>query len=125
MRAGAHCAGGRLAAPACAPGPGRGLCPSGAARFRLGDRDLHPRVGDCLLVPKGSPHSYLVTSAEGVRFLTITRGRDLFDFVREVGRPAPRDGLPDLSGPPTEEERDALVRIAEKYGIEFVGPPLH
>ena len=97
---------------------------AGAARLRLGDNDLQAGAGDCLLVPKGSPHSYLVTSVEGARFLTITRGGDFFEFVREVGRPATTDGLPDPSGPPTEEQLEALVRIAARYGITFVGPPL-
>lgn len=98
---------------------------SGAARFRVGDEDAAAKVGDCLLAPKGSPHSYLVTSAEGARFLTITRGRDFFDFVRAVGRPAAHDGLPDPSGPPSEAQREALARLGERYGVDFVGPPLH
>jgi mannose-6-phosphate isomerase-like protein (cupin superfamily) len=97
---------------------------AGAARFRLADRDLHAGAGECLLVPKGAPHSYLVTSREGARWLTITRGRDFFDFVRAVGRPATRDGLPDPSGPPTEAEREAIFGVAQRHGIDFVGPPL-
>jgi quercetin dioxygenase-like cupin family protein len=97
---------------------------AGAARFHLSGRDIEARTGDYLFVPKGEPHSYLATSAEGVRFLTITRGNGFVGLVREVGRTAKTDGLPELSGPPSPEEQEALARIARKHGVEFVGPPL-
>jgi mannose-6-phosphate isomerase-like protein (cupin superfamily) len=97
---------------------------AGEARFHLSGRDIEARTGDCLLVPKGEPHSYLATSAEGMRWLTITRGDGFAGLVREVGRAAKTDGLPELSGPPSPGEQDALARIARKNGIEFVGPPL-
>ena len=98
---------------------------SGAARIHLNGRDIEPRIGDCLLVPKGEPHSYLATSAEGVRFLTIMRGDGFVGLVRELGRPARRDGLPELMGPPSPDEQQALAQVARKHGVEFVGPPLH
>jgi mannose-6-phosphate isomerase-like protein (cupin superfamily) len=97
---------------------------AGEARFHLSGRDIEARAGDCLLVPKGEPHSYLATSAEGVRFLTITRGDGFVGLVREAGRAAKTDGLPELLGPPSREEQDALAHIAAKHGVEFVGPPL-
>ncbi len=98
---------------------------AGDARFHLSGRDIEARTGDCLLVPKGEPHSYLATSAEGVRFLTIRRGDGFIGLVREVGRAPKTDGLPELLGPPSHEEQEALARIARKHGVEFVGPPLH
>lgn len=98
---------------------------SGAARIHLNGRDIEARTGDCLLVPKGEPHSYLATSAEGVRFLTITRGDGFVGLVRELGRAARSDGLPELMGPPSPEEQQALAQVARKHGVEFVGPPLH
>ena len=98
---------------------------AGEARFHLSGRDFEARTGDCLLVPKGKPHSYLATSAEGVRFMTITRGGGFVGLVREVGRAATTDGLPEFSGPPSREQQEGLARIARKHGVEFVGPPLH
>jgi mannose-6-phosphate isomerase-like protein (cupin superfamily) len=98
---------------------------AGEARFHLSGRDIDARTGDCFLVPKGEPHSYLATSSEGVRFLTITRGAGFVGLVREVGRAAKTDGLPELLGPPSQDAQDALARIARKHGVEFVGPPLH
>jgi mannose-6-phosphate isomerase-like protein (cupin superfamily) len=97
---------------------------AGEARFHLSGRGFEARTGDCLLVPKGEPHSYLATSAEGVRFLTITRGDGFVGLVREIGRAAKTDGLPELAVPPSPEEQEALARVARKHGVEFVGPPL-
>jgi mannose-6-phosphate isomerase-like protein (cupin superfamily) len=97
---------------------------NGEARFHLSGRDIEARTGDCFLVPKGEPHSYLATSAEGVRFLTITRGDGFIGLVREVGRAPKTDGLPAPGRPPSPEEQAALARIALKHGVEFVGPPL-
>jgi len=97
---------------------------AGTARVRLSGRDIEARAGDCLIVRKGEPHSYLATSADGLRFLTITRGDGFVGLVRELGRAADSDGLPKPSGPPSPKEEEALSQIARKHGVEFVGPPL-
>ena len=97
---------------------------AGEVRFRVGDRDQRAGVGDILLVPQGTPHTYRVESPEGARFLTVTCGREFERFVRALGHPADHDGLPAPSGPPTPEQAEALAQAALQYGIEFVGPPL-
>ena len=97
---------------------------AGEARVHLSGREIEARTGDCFLVPKGEPHSYLATSADGARFLTITRGGGFVGLVRELGRPAETDGLPEPGGPPSPKEQGALARVAGKHGVEFVGPPL-
>ena len=97
---------------------------AGDVRFRVGNREQKAGAGDILLVPQGMLHTYRVESPEGAHFLTVTCGREFEDFVRAYGRPAERDGLPDLSGPPTPEQAEALVQAALQYGIELVGPPL-
>jgi mannose-6-phosphate isomerase-like protein (cupin superfamily) len=97
---------------------------AGKATIHRSGRDIEAHVGDCLLVPKGERHSYLATSADGVRFLTITRGDGFVGLVRELGRAAESDGLPKPSEPPSPKEEEALAQIARKHGVEFVGPPL-
>jgi quercetin dioxygenase-like cupin family protein len=96
----------------------------GEVAFRVGDKQLHGKAGDTILAPKGIPHTYRVLSAAGARWLTITTGEDFERFVRALGRPADRDGLPDRSGPPTPEQVEALVAGAARHGIDIVGPPL-
>ena len=60
----------------------------GELQFRLGDRDLHATAGDTVLAPKGVPHTYRAVSAEGARWLTITRGEQFERFVSVLGRQA-------------------------------------
>jgi quercetin dioxygenase-like cupin family protein len=94
----------------------------GEVRYRVGDMERRARPGEILLAPKGIPHTYRVESAEA-RFLTITRGA-FENFIRALGRPAERDGLPDPSGPPSPEQAEALALACRRFGIELVGPPL-
>ena len=72
----------------------------GEFRFQIGTEQLHGGAGDTVLAPKGVHHTYRVES-EGGRWLTVT---------------APR--------PPTQEAIEALTRMAQRFGIEIVGPPL-
>jgi quercetin dioxygenase-like cupin family protein len=94
----------------------------GEVRYRVGDHEHRARAGETLLAPKGIPHTYRVESTEA-RMLTITRGA-FESFIRAIGRPAEHNGLPDLSGPPTPEQAEALARTCQQFGIELVGPPL-
>ncbi|MBJ6127722.1 cupin domain-containing protein [Microvirga splendida] len=94
----------------------------GEVRYRVGDQERQASAGETLLTPKGIPHTYRVESAEA-RMLTITRG-EFENFIRALGRPADRQGLPDLSGPLTPEQAEALARACRQFGIELVGPPL-
>ena len=96
----------------------------GEIAFRLGDDDLHCKAGETVLTPKGVPHTYRVTSADGACWLTITTGDDFEKFVRSLGRQPERDGLPSPSGPPTPEQQAGLGSAAAQYGIDIVGPPL-
>jgi quercetin dioxygenase-like cupin family protein len=80
-------------------------------------------AGDSVLLPKGVPHTYCVVSEEA-RWLVVTTGGDFERFVRAAARPAQGDGLPAESGPPTPEQQAALGQLAQRHGIELLGPPL-
>ena len=96
----------------------------GDLRFVVGGNEVRARAGQTLITPKGTPHTYRVESPYGARWLIVTVGEDFERFVRALGRPAERDGLPDPSGPPTPDEMQALASVALQHGIELVGPPL-
>ncbi|MFO0991848.1 MAG: cupin domain-containing protein [Hyphomicrobiales bacterium] len=96
----------------------------GEIRVNLDGQEIMARTESTLLAPKGIPHSYKVISADGARFLTITRGPDFEGLVRFLGRPAGRDELPVPSGPPSPEQAARLVEICASFGIDLVGPPL-
>ncbi len=96
----------------------------GEFRVRIQDQEHRLRAGDSRLIPKGTPHTYRVESAQGGRGLAITVGGDFERFVREVSRPAERPELPPRGAPPSADAIQALRATAAKFGIEFVRPPL-
>ena len=96
---------------------------SGEARFSLAGEDIAAAAGDTLVAPKGVPHSFVVTSREGARWLTVTRNGDFERMLRATARPAEADALPPCL-PPTPEQAAALEAACRAHGIALVGPPL-
>jgi quercetin dioxygenase-like cupin family protein len=96
----------------------------GELRVLTGGKELRAPAGACFLAPKGVPHTYRAESPGGTRYLTIMRGGDFEGLVRAFSRPAEWKGLPDASGPPTDEQAEALAQACLRHGIELVGPPL-
>jgi len=97
----------------------------GAFFFKVGDQEHRLGAGDMLLAPKGIPHQYLVESAEGGHWLTVTVSGDFERFVQATSRPAERPELPEPAGAPSAEAVQALTDTAAQFGIEIIGPPLH
>jgi len=97
----------------------------GEFRVRVEEKEHRMGAGDVMLAPKGVAHTYRVESANGGRCLTITVRGEFERFVRAISRRAERPGLPAPAGPPSAEAIEALKTAAAKFGIEFVGPPLH
>lgn len=95
----------------------------GKARFVVDGKQSDASAGQTLLAPRGSRHAFIVTSKQGARWLTITRG-NFERLVRAAGRPAERDALPVVEGPPSAEQIKALEAACRHNGIEIVGPPL-
>jgi mannose-6-phosphate isomerase-like protein (cupin superfamily) len=96
----------------------------GEVRFRVEESERRAGLGDILIVPKGTPHTYRVESAGGARWLTITVGRDFEMFVRAMGTPAERVALPEGDEEPSPEFMQVLEDTARAHHIEIVGPPL-
>jgi quercetin dioxygenase-like cupin family protein len=95
----------------------------GTLRLRVDGRDHEARAGECLLAPRGVPHTYCVESDEA-RWVTVTVGGEFEGLVRDLGRPADRPELPAPSGPPSPEAQQALAEACARHSIELVGPPL-
>ena len=96
----------------------------GEFRYKVGEGERQLKAGDLLLAPRGIPHSYIIDSTEGGRWLTITVGVDFENFVRALARPAERIDLPESGEDTSPENVLALTMTAAQFGIEIVGPPL-
>ncbi|MCA0043580.1 cupin domain-containing protein [Celeribacter litoreus] len=97
---------------------------AGEISFLVGDEIVKIRAGDVLCAPKGVPHTFVVTSEEGARMLTITDKGEFEAMVRTAGHVADYDGLPPNTGEPTSEDILRLEAACRANGIEVVGPPL-
>jgi quercetin dioxygenase-like cupin family protein len=96
----------------------------GELRLHVGGSDVLLGAGQTALAPQGVPHSYRVESVHGARWLVVTTKGDFERVVRTVSRPAELAELPEPSGPPTQEQADALAAVCSACNIDLVGPPL-
>ena len=99
----------------------------GRVRIEIGDETFVAQAGDIRMAPKGTPHRFVVDSAEGADAVLFTGGKDLENFVMECSVPAETDALPQHGGPlapPSEHELQALEAAAQRNNIKLTGPPL-
>jgi quercetin dioxygenase-like cupin family protein len=77
-------------------------------------------TGSVLVVPRGTPHAFAVTS-ESVRLLVLFTPAEVIqeEFFRIAGEPASSATLPP-SGPP---DRDRMMAAAKESGVVLLGPP--
>jgi mannose-6-phosphate isomerase-like protein (cupin superfamily) len=92
----------------------------GQVTFRVGDDTLVATAGSFAFGPRGVPHAFSV-DVEPTRLLVFAMPGGFERFATELGVRAEGMTRPaDLEMPPPE----VLGPIAERYGIEVVGPPL-
>lgn len=91
----------------------------GKMTFYVGDAVLEATAGSFVYAPRGIPHTFTV-DIEPTRVLVVVSPAGFEHFALELGDEAADDTPPaDLSVPPAE----VLGPVAERFGIEVVGPP--
>lgn len=94
------------------------LLRSGSGIFWAGSQRWNLTSGDAVFLPRGVPHTYVLTSDE-VELLTICTPGGFEKFLRAAGwdlsRPIPADWDIDTS---------SLAQAAEASGQKVLGPPL-
>ncbi len=91
----------------------------GQMTFYVGDDELTAEGGSFVLAPMGLAHTFTV-DIEPTRVLVFAAPSGFERFALELGMAASSDTPPSglaMPGP------DALGPVAERYGIEVVGPP--
>ena len=91
----------------------------GQMTFYVGDAVLEAGAGCFVFAPSGIAHTFTV-DVEPTRVLVFASPAGFEHFALELGEPATTDNPPAglaIPGP------DVLAPVAEKYGIEVVGPP--
>jgi quercetin dioxygenase-like cupin family protein len=94
---------------------------SGEVRFQLGERVVEGTAGSFVYGPHSVGHSFYVDSPEA-RLLLIFGPAGTEGLFRDGGKPARTVGIP----PADEKFIDipTLTGIAQRYGQDFLGPPL-
>ena len=91
----------------------------GKMTFYVADEVLEATAGCFAFAPRGIPHTFTV-DVEPTRVLLFASPAGFEHFALELGQPAHGDTPPaSLAVPPPE----VLGPVAERYGIEVVGPP--
>lgn len=98
-------------------------CLDGTMVFEVGGSRLSLKAGEAAIAPKGVPHRFRVSSPEGARCLTVTRGADFETMLRTAGRIPTHAGLPTPAAP-TPDSIQALTAICAENRITILGPPL-
>jgi mannose-6-phosphate isomerase-like protein (cupin superfamily) len=88
---------------------------------RCGDEERTVGAGHWVSLPRGVPHTFLVTGDRDARILLVHDNPSFRDFVRDVGVPADERVVPTAPAfPPLDE----LARIAASHDMAIVGPPM-
>jgi mannose-6-phosphate isomerase-like protein (cupin superfamily) len=91
----------------------------GQMTFYVGDEVIHAGAGVFVFAPSGIAHTFTV-DVEPTRVLVFASPAGFERFALELGEPASTDTPPAglaVPGP------DVLGPVAQRYGIEVVGPP--
>ncbi|MGH2473613.1 MAG: quercetin 2,3-dioxygenase [Candidatus Limnocylindria bacterium] len=91
----------------------------GQMTFYVGDDVLEAREGSFVYAPRGIAHTFTV-DVEPTRVLVFASPAGFERFAMELGDPATTDEPPVGLAVPSP---DVLAPVAERYGIEVIGPP--
>jgi quercetin dioxygenase-like cupin family protein len=92
----------------------------GRMRFVVGEQRIDAGPGDIVLLPRGIPHTYVVTSERAKALVTVAPA-GFEQFFADLGVPV-EQGVPRPQLPPPSPE--AMGQALEPYGCRLVGPPL-
>jgi quercetin dioxygenase-like cupin family protein len=93
----------------------------GEVTFQVGGERLEAPAGSFVFLPRGVPHAFLVGRDRNARALMLFWPTAFADLFRELGEPAGPDGAAPAGGPP---DHARFAAVAERYGLEVVGPPI-
>ena len=92
----------------------------GRMTFHVGDQVFKAEAGSFVYAPMGIPHAFTV-DVEPTRVLVFATPAGFERFAGELGTRAESDEPPEGLSVPGPE---TLGPVAERYGIEVVGPPI-
>ncbi len=96
----------------------------GTMTYRAGDETYALTPGTFIYLPRGIPHAFRITGSSPAKFLGLTAPAGLMDLYDEVGIPAREHRLPGDDGQSPDVEIPKWNAVADRYGLQVLGPPL-
>ena len=96
---------------------------SGEIRFYIEAEVFTVTAGECIFIPRGKRHAFLITSDEAHVILVVSPG-GFCDAFKQMSTPAERMELPTDADAITYAQSDLTetIRLFEQYGIRFLTP---
>jgi quercetin dioxygenase-like cupin family protein len=96
---------------------------SGMMRFYVDDQVFTVAAGECMFLPRGVPHAFLIESNE-IDIITLISPGGFFDAVNKMNMPAKRMELPADGETITYATADLTqtIKVFEQYGIRLLTP---
>jgi len=94
---------------------------AGEMKVYVERRTFAVRAGECMFLPRGKPHAFLVTSEELQNLALISPGGFL-DAVNKMNAPAERMEVPTDLDTITYANADVtdIIKVFEQYGVRFL-----
>lgn len=91
----------------------------GTLLFHIDGVEKYAGPGDCICIPRGKPHAFLVTSETERSLWIVTPGGAMEKFYRQAGEVALSQTLPS-----TKIDFARIRTVGEETGaMKFLGPP--
>jgi mannose-6-phosphate isomerase-like protein (cupin superfamily) len=93
----------------------------GEAEFTVAGQSHHVGKGQTVFGPRNVPHNFRNVGSVPLRMIVMTTPGGLDEFFAAAGTPAPDQTT--LPPPPTEADKQRMLSVAARYGIELLPPP--
>ena len=96
---------------------------SGKIRMYVGGEVYSVRAGECIFLPRGKPHAWLIASAE-IQKITVVIPGGFNDALNKLGVPAGRMEVPNDVDTVTYGNADLTetIKVFEQYGVRLLTP---
>ena len=85
----------------------------GKLRYQISQETFDTSSGDCIYIPKGTPHAWINLQEKPARIIGILIPGGSEGFFKTMS-----------SLPVEQTDSESLTKLAEDYGAKIVGPPL-
>jgi mannose-6-phosphate isomerase-like protein (cupin superfamily) len=97
----------------------------GELEVSIGEQIFVLRPGESYFAPRGIPQRLRNLGSVPARSLMIMSPSTFDEFIACAGVPILDDGVPTPTPPPTAEQLQKLLALADKFGIRILEPPVH